>query len=64
MVTLTYTKVLKAIPKCYGIYSNIAKMCGVSRSAITLFLQKEINKDLIPLIDQERERLACGNVGR
>jgi hypothetical protein len=57
MSKLTRTKVILAIDGCYGVLNNIARKCEVHRSAITQFLQKEENKDILPMIEAEKERL-------
>lgn len=56
-VILTREKVLRCIEtgNTHGIMNVIAKMCGVSRSSISAFFNKEENQDLRDLLEKERE---------
>ena len=57
MTKLSKKKIRDAIPTSMGIYAVIARKCDVSRAAITFFLQKEKNKDIVQEIKEEREKL-------
>ena len=57
MTRLSKTKVKEAIPGTGGIYSIIAQKCGVERSTITMFFQKEKNVKIKELAFQEREKI-------
>ncbi len=54
---LSKTKVREAISGTMGIYAVIAGKCGVSRQAVSKFLQNEKNQDLVEEIKEEREKL-------
>ena len=57
MAKLSKKKVKNAIKGSGGVLSVLAEKCDVSRSAITQFLQKEKNKNIKELIEQEKERI-------
>ncbi len=57
MTKLSKRKVKKAIIGSMGIKSIIAKKCNVTRAAITMFLKRKKNKDLLKAIEDERARL-------
>lgn len=54
---ITKDKFTEAIKGSYGIISNIARKLGCTRRTIYYFLDKEDNKDLKILIDEEKEIL-------
>ena len=57
MAKLSKKKVREAISGSMGIYAVIASKCNVSRAAVTKFLQKEKNENLVEEINEEREKL-------
>jgi len=57
MAKLSKERIRKAIPGSIGTYAAIARKCNVSRSAITQFLQKEENQNLVEEINEEREKI-------
>jgi len=57
MAKLNKKKVRNAIPGSMGIYAIMAKKCEVSRSAMTQFLQKDRNKNILKEIEEEKEKL-------
>ena len=57
MTKLSKKKVRNAIPGSFGIRAVIAKKCDVDRGAITRYLQKKQNQDLLKEIEEERDKV-------
>ena len=57
MAKLNRTKVKNAISGCYGVLATVAKACGVTRAAVVKFLKKDKNKDLMELVNEDKERI-------
>lgn len=57
MTKLNRKKVKEAIKDCYGLFSIVAKKCGVARSTMHDFIHKERNKDLLKLVRDEQEKI-------
>ena len=55
MTKLSIQKFKKALSGSYGVQAVIATKCGVTRGAVTRFINKHPN--LKPLIEQEKERI-------
>lgn len=55
MRKLNKKKIENAISGSHGVQSIIAKKCGVSRSALTQFLQKQKTNELKNKIEEEKE---------
>lgn len=57
MVKLSKEKIKSCLEGSGGILANIARKCGTSRAAITKYLQKKENSDLMDLVKEEREKI-------
>lgn len=56
MAKLTQKKVKNSIDNSMGIRSLIAQRCGVDRSTLTKFLEKDKNQKIADLIEEEKEK--------